>query len=55
MERIIYHVGGLITVRGLSCRIIKHHGCGTIDVETLDGARCFRVTGLPIFDLGGRS
>ena len=39
-------VGDIIMVYGQECRIYRVHDFGTYDVETLDGARCYRVTGL---------
>lgn len=33
-------------VYGHRCRIVKVHAFGTVDVETLDGTRAYRVTGL---------
>ncbi len=41
-------IGQLCTIRGMRCRIIAIHDMGTIDVETLDGKRWFRVSGLPL-------
>jgi hypothetical protein len=39
-------IGQTIRVYGQVCRIIKVRAAGTIDVETLDGSRAYRVTGL---------
>ena len=39
-------IGQLVTVYGQQCRIIAIHDFGTIDVETLDGSRCYRLSGL---------
>ena len=39
-------IGDIIIVYGQKCRIYAIHDFGTIDVETLDGSRCYRVTGL---------
>lgn len=41
-------------VRGQDCRIIAIHPLGTIDVETLDGSRCYRISGLAFTQKGGR-
>jgi len=38
--------GQLITIYGHKCRIVTVHPFGTLDVETLDGSRAWRVTGL---------
>lgn len=39
-------IGQLITVRGISCRIVKIYPFGTLDVVEVNGSRSFRVTGL---------
>ncbi len=39
-------IGQIITVRGVTCRIVKILAFGTIDVVSLDGSRAFRMTGL---------
>lgn len=39
-------IGQTYKVYGQTCRIVKVHQFGTIDVETLDGSRAYRVTGL---------
>jgi hypothetical protein len=39
-------IGQLITVRGISCRIVKIHPFGTLDAVEVNGSRSFRVTGL---------
>jgi hypothetical protein len=39
-------IGQLITVRGVTCRIVKIHPLGTLDCVSLDGLRSYRVTGL---------
>jgi hypothetical protein len=39
-------IGDIITVYGQKCRIYRVYDFGTYDVETLDGTRCYRVTGL---------
>lgn len=39
-------LGQLVTIRGIQCRIIAIHAAGTIDVEALDGSRCYRISGL---------
>jgi len=41
-------IGDIITVYGQKCRVYRIHGMGTVDVETLDGERCYRVSGLPL-------
>lgn len=41
-------IGTIITVYGQPCRVYRMHPLGTVDVETLDGKRCYRVTGLPL-------
>lgn len=40
-------VGQTYNVYGQTCRIVKVYDFGTMDVETLDGSRAYRVTGLP--------
>lgn len=39
-------LGQIIRIRGLFCRIVRIRPFGTIDVESLDGSRAFRVSGL---------
>jgi len=39
-------IGQLVTMNGKDYRIIAVYPAGTMDVETLDGSRCYRVTGL---------
>lgn len=39
-------IGQTITVRGIQCKIIKVRPFGTIDVESLDGAKHWRLSGL---------
>jgi hypothetical protein len=39
-------VGDLCTVRGLSCKIVKVHPFGTIDVHAIEKNKAFRVSGL---------
>ncbi len=39
-------LGQVVTVYGVRCRIFKVHPFGTIDVEALDGSKCWRVSGL---------
>ncbi len=39
-------VGQLYTVYGVVCRIVRVRPFGTIDVESLDGTKAWRVTGL---------
>ncbi len=41
-------VGNPITVRGIACRITKLLPLGTVEVESLDKTRHFRVSGLPL-------
>ncbi len=41
--------GQIIDVHGAPCRIVKVHtpdSLGTVDVESVDGKRAWRVTGL---------
>lgn len=40
-------IGMVMMVRNQKCRIVKIHKFGTVDVETIDGTRAYRVTGLP--------
>lgn len=40
------NIGDRIMVRGIECRIFKVHAFGTVDVETVDGSRAWRVSGL---------
>jgi len=37
------------------CRILEHHGMGTIDVERLEDGKCFRVSGLPLTMNAGKA
>lgn len=46
------HIGDLVTVRGVECRIFKIHPFGTIDVEEINGPRAWRLTGLCFFYQG---
>lgn len=40
------HVGMLMTVRGIRCRIFKVRPLGTVDVLSLCGRYAWRVSGL---------
>lgn len=48
MTRSPYRVGDFVTVYGVTCRIVRVWPLGTLDVETLDGSRAWRVTGLHV-------
>lgn len=39
-------LGMIVKVYGHDCRIIAIHAAGTIDVERIDGSRCYRLSGL---------
>ena len=39
-------IGMIIKVYGFDCRVFKIHALGTIEVERLDGSRCYRLSGL---------
>ena len=39
-------IGMIVKVLGQDCRITKIRPFGTIDVESLDGLRAYRVSGL---------
>jgi hypothetical protein len=39
-------VGQIVTVRGISCRIVRVHSAGTVDVLSLDGRFAWRISGL---------
>lgn len=39
-------IGQIIKVHGAACRVVKVYDFGTCDVESVDGKRAWRVTGL---------
>lgn len=39
-------IGQVITVHGVTCRVVKVHDFGTCDVVSLDGSLAWRVSGL---------
>lgn len=45
----VWKIGDLVEARGQRCRVTRVHPFGTYDVETVDGARCYRITGLARF------
>lgn len=47
MNTVTPQVGMRTTLRGIDCKIIAVHPAGTIDVQEVNGERCWRVTGLP--------
>ena len=49
LERIVYTVGGKMTVRGRPSTIIRVWPLGTVDVQDDDNGQCYRVTGLRMF------
>lgn len=41
-------VGSLVEVRGVLCRVFAVHPLGTVDVEEVNGGRCWRLSGLAV-------
>jgi hypothetical protein len=42
------HIGMIVAVYGVKCRIFRIHPLGTIDVEEINGPRAWRLSGLPL-------
>lgn len=41
-------IGDIVIIYGQRCRVYRLHPLGTVDVESLDSGRCYRLSGLPL-------
>lgn len=46
METKLPSIGDRVRVYGIACQVVAIHPMGTIDVEAIEGAQAYRVTGL---------